>query len=123
MDARMIRRLAAGRTRIVNIELTAGDGRIVQTRRSKPVSVTKYLGTSWPRSPLSRHTDIGEENMDKDRIEGAAREAKGKVKETFGKVTGDTKTEAEGKAEKVAGKVQNAVGGAKDALRDATRND
>jgi uncharacterized protein YjbJ (UPF0337 family) len=61
--------------------------------------------------------------MDKDRIEGAAREAKGKIKETFGKVTGDAKTEGEGKAEKVAGKVQNAVGGAKDALRDATRND
>lgn len=61
--------------------------------------------------------------MDKDRIEGAAREAKGKVKETFGKVTGDSKTEAEGKGEKVAGKVQNAVGGAKDAVREATRKD
>jgi uncharacterized protein YjbJ (UPF0337 family) len=59
--------------------------------------------------------------MDKDRIEGATHEVKGKVKETFGKVTGDAKTEAEGKGEKVAGKVQNAVGGAKDALRDATR--
>jgi uncharacterized protein YjbJ (UPF0337 family) len=61
--------------------------------------------------------------MDKDRIEGAAREAKGKVKETFGKITGDSKTEAEGKGEKVAGKVQNAVGGAKDAVREAIRKD
>jgi uncharacterized protein YjbJ (UPF0337 family) len=61
--------------------------------------------------------------MDKDRIEGAAREAKGKIKETFGKVTGDAKIEGEGKAEKVAGKVQNVVGGAKDALRDAARDD
>jgi uncharacterized protein YjbJ (UPF0337 family) len=34
-----------------------------------------------------------------------------------GKVTGDTKLEAEGKADKVAGKVQNAVGGLKDTLR------
>lgn len=55
--------------------------------------------------------------MDKDRIEGAAHQAKGAVKETIGKVTGDTKTQAEGKVEKAAGKVQNAVGGAKDAIR------
>ena len=55
--------------------------------------------------------------MDKDRIEGAAHQAKGAVKETIGKVTGDAKTQAEGKVEKAAGKVQNAVGGAKDAIR------
>ncbi len=55
--------------------------------------------------------------MDKDRIEGAAHQAKGAIKETIGKVTGDTKTQAEGKVEKAAGKVQNAVGGAKDAIR------
>jgi len=55
--------------------------------------------------------------MDKDRVEGAARQIKGAVKEAVGKVTGDAKTQAEGAAEKVAGKVQNAVGGAKDAIR------
>jgi uncharacterized protein YjbJ (UPF0337 family) len=57
--------------------------------------------------------------MDKDRVEGVGHQAKGAVKETAGKVTGDKKTEAEGKAERAAGKVQNAVGGAKDAVRDA----
>jgi uncharacterized protein YjbJ (UPF0337 family) len=57
--------------------------------------------------------------MDKDRIEGAAKQLKGSVKETFGKVTGDTKTEAEGAAEKTAGKIQNTIGGAKDSVRDA----
>jgi uncharacterized protein YjbJ (UPF0337 family) len=61
--------------------------------------------------------------MDKDRVKGLAREAKGAVKEKVGKATGDTKTEAEGKAEKAAGKVQNAVGGLKDAARDAVRDD
>ena len=55
--------------------------------------------------------------MDKDRVEGALHQAKGKVKEVAGKITGDAKTEAEGAAEKNAGKVQNAVGGLKDALR------
>jgi uncharacterized protein YjbJ (UPF0337 family) len=57
--------------------------------------------------------------MDKDRIEGIGHQAKGAVKEAAGKVTGDKKTQAEGAAEKAAGKVQNAVGGAKDAAKDA----
>ena len=55
--------------------------------------------------------------MDKDRVEGSLHQAKGKAKEVAGKVTGDAKTEAEGKAEKNAGKAQNAVGGLKDAVR------
>ena len=55
--------------------------------------------------------------MDKDRIKGTAHQVKGAVKEAAGKVTGDSKTEAEGKAEKVAGKVQNATGGLKDSVR------
>lgn len=59
--------------------------------------------------------------MDKDRIEGAARSVKGSIKEAAGKLTGDTKTEAEGHSEKAAGKVQNTVGGAKDAVRDALK--
>ena len=59
--------------------------------------------------------------MDKDRIEGAARQAKGAIKETAGKITGDAKLAAEGAADKMAGKVQNAVGGAKDAIRDVAK--
>jgi uncharacterized protein YjbJ (UPF0337 family) len=59
--------------------------------------------------------------MDKDRVKGTAHQAKGAVKEGIGKVTGDAKLTAEGKAEKTAGKIQNAVGGAKDAVRDAVR--
>jgi uncharacterized protein YjbJ (UPF0337 family) len=58
--------------------------------------------------------------MDKDRIKGSAHEVKGAVKEAVGKVIGDKKIQAEGAGEKAAGKVQNAVGGAKDAVRDAT---
>ena len=40
---------------------------------------------------------------------------------TVGKVAGDAKLEVEGRNEKAAGKVHNAVGGAKDALRDALK--
>ena len=55
--------------------------------------------------------------MDKDRVAGAAKEAKGKVKEVAGKVTGSDRLKAEGKVDKVAGKVQKKVGAAKDALK------
>ena len=57
--------------------------------------------------------------MNKDRIEGSAEQAKGKVKEVAGKVTGDAKLESEGKAQKIAGKVQNTIGGMKDTLKEA----
>jgi uncharacterized protein YjbJ (UPF0337 family) len=59
--------------------------------------------------------------MDKDRVDGAAKQMVGNVKEGLGKITGDAKLEADGKAEKAEGKIQNAVGGAKDAIRDATK--
>ena len=59
--------------------------------------------------------------MDKDRIEGAAKQAKGAVKDVAGKVTGDEKLQAEGKADKTVGGVKNAVGGLKDSVRDAAR--
>jgi uncharacterized protein YjbJ (UPF0337 family) len=55
--------------------------------------------------------------IDKDRVEGSLEQAKGKVKEVVGKVTGDSKLEGEGKGDQVAGKVQNTVGGLKDTLR------
>ncbi len=55
--------------------------------------------------------------MDKDRIGGAFKQAKGAVKDAVGKLTGDTKMQAEGKTDKVEGKVQNTVGGVKDAAK------
>lgn len=60
----------------------------------------------------------GDKTMDKDRIEGSAKNLKGKVKEQFGKLSGDSKTEAEGKFDQAEGKTQNAVGGMKDKARE-----
>ena len=59
--------------------------------------------------------------MDKDRVEGSAKQIKGNIKEGLGKLTGDTKTEAEGKADKAEGKVQNTIGGIKDKALAAYR--
>jgi uncharacterized protein YjbJ (UPF0337 family) len=55
--------------------------------------------------------------IDPDRTEGVARNMGGKVKEQAGKLTGDSKTEAEGKADQVKGKIQNTIGGIKDTLK------
>lgn len=59
---------------------------------------------------------------DHDRVEGAAKNMGGKVKEAAGKATGDEKLKAEGRMDQAEGKVQNAVGGVKDTLRDDKRN-
>jgi uncharacterized protein YjbJ (UPF0337 family) len=56
--------------------------------------------------------------MDRNRVEGAAKQVKGSVKEAMGKVTGNRVTQAEGAAEKLAGRVQSKVGEAADAVRD-----
>ena len=55
--------------------------------------------------------------MDKDRIDGSAKQAKGSIKEAAGKALGDAKLEGEGKADKTEGKIQNAFGSVKDTLR------
>ena len=57
-----------------------------------------------------------------DRVEGAAKNMGGKVKEAAGDVTGDEKLKAEGKADQIEGKTQNAVGGVKDSLSDDKRH-
>ena len=58
--------------------------------------------------------------VDENRVEGAWDKVKGNVKEGIGKITGDEKTQAEGKADQVKGKTESTVGGAKDTVRDAT---
>jgi len=62
-----------------------------------------------------------EEMIDKDRIIGSAKVVKGNVKEAVGKAVGAAKLETQGKADKIEGKVQNAIGGLKDAVKDAVK--
>ena len=69
------------------------------------------------RSSIKLDLARKEIRMDKDRIQGSAKEVKGAMKQAAGKVTGDAKLQADGKADKTAGKIQNAIGGIKDTLR------
>ena len=55
--------------------------------------------------------------MNKDRVKGAAREARGTIKETTGKMTGNPTLKAKGASQKVAGKALNALGKAQDNLK------
>jgi uncharacterized protein YjbJ (UPF0337 family) len=46
----------------------------------------------------------------KDQIQGAAHEAKGKIKEKMGRMTNNPQKEAEGQDEKIGGKIQKKIG-------------
>jgi uncharacterized protein YjbJ (UPF0337 family) len=59
--------------------------------------------------------------MDREHVKGAADKAKGAIKETAGKLTGDKKLETEGKLDKAKGDVHNVAGDVKDAVRDASK--
>lgn len=56
--------------------------------------------------------------MDKEHVKGAEEKSGGKIKEAVGHIIGNKKLENEGKVDQVKGAVHNAVGDAKDALKD-----
>ena len=58
--------------------------------------------------------------MDKEHVKGAADKAKGEIKDTAGKVTGDKELQAEGKMDKAKGSAHKAAGDVKDAVRKGT---
>jgi uncharacterized protein YjbJ (UPF0337 family) len=58
--------------------------------------------------------------MDKNRVEGKAKDIKGRVKRQVGEWTDDAKLQDEGTMDQAEGKVQNAWGKVKDAARDLT---
>ena len=73
-----------------------------------------HAASAVHRQPIVADEEM---NMDKDRMKGAAKNTTGKMKEAAGKMTGDTKMQAEGKMDRAAGKARNAIGGAKDAMK------
>ncbi len=58
--------------------------------------------------------------MDREHVKGVADKAKGAIKDTAGKVTGDKQLETEGKMDKAKGDLHKAAGDVKDAFRKAT---
>jgi uncharacterized protein YjbJ (UPF0337 family) len=58
--------------------------------------------------------------MDREHVKGTADKAKGAIKETAGKVTGDKKLESEGKLDRAKGSAHKIAGDVKDAVKDST---
>jgi len=61
--------------------------------------------------------------MDKEHVKGAYEKTKGAVKDTIGKMTGNKKTQAEGKIDKAKGAAHNVAGDVKDAAHAATKHE
>jgi uncharacterized protein YjbJ (UPF0337 family) len=57
--------------------------------------------------------------VDREHVKGAADKAKGAIKDTAGKVTGDKKLQSEGKFDKAKGSAHNVAGDVKDAVKNA----
>jgi uncharacterized protein YjbJ (UPF0337 family) len=55
--------------------------------------------------------------------DGTVDEAKGRVKEAAGDLTGDQKLKNEGKVDRASGKVKDAVGDTADKVKDLLRKD
>ena len=55
---------------------------------------------------------------DQNRVEGTAKDIKGRVKDAIGGLTGDESLQAEGKLDRVKGKAQDMVGEAQQKLGD-----
>jgi uncharacterized protein YjbJ (UPF0337 family) len=61
-----------------------------------------------------------ENTMDREHIKGATDKAKGAIKETAGKMTGDEKLRTEGKLDKAKGAAHKAAGDMKEAARQGS---
>ena len=55
--------------------------------------------------------------MDRNRLMGAVKQARGALKEAVGKFTGDTILSGDGRADRREGRMQSAIGSARDAVR------
>jgi len=79
---------------------------------------------SGPRPGQYRAMQYKEDSdmsIDRNRIAGAAKQAKGATKEAVGDLIGDKSMEISGKARKIEGKAQSAMGKVKDDIKDVMK--
>jgi uncharacterized protein YjbJ (UPF0337 family) len=59
--------------------------------------------------------------MDREHVKGTVEKAKGTIKDTAGKVTGDKKLQSEGKLDKAKASAHNVAGDIKDAVKENSK--
>jgi uncharacterized protein YjbJ (UPF0337 family) len=89
-----------------------------RTVNSVELSGAKFLIQKTTRSQqLAEETKSREDSMNKDRVQGKAKDIAGRVERQVGEWTGDAGKQVKGAAKQAEGKVQNAWGQAKDATK------
>jgi uncharacterized protein YjbJ (UPF0337 family) len=78
----------------------------------------RYLCNAHPNEALFVE-QVRRPIMDREHVKGAADKAKGAIKDTAGKVTGDKELQTEGKMDTAKGSAHNLAGDVKDAVRKA----
>jgi uncharacterized protein YjbJ (UPF0337 family) len=74
---------------------------------------TRDDATEQPRTPATSTPDTAE----KDRLAGGVDQAKGRVKESVGALTGNENLKAQGEADQITGKAESKKGQFKDRLK------
>src|SRR5215210_614680 len=101
--------MLAARITLLHFSVTGHERHIAQplVKTASGGNIAYLLAVLVPNVACATPQEI---TMDKHRVSGSANQAKGSIKETAGKMTGDSKTRAGGMADKAKGKIQNAVG-------------
>jgi uncharacterized protein YjbJ (UPF0337 family) len=80
----------------------------------------EQLNTLKTPSSSSNATKTEEScSMDREHVKGTAEKAKGAVKDTAGKVTGDKKLQTEGKLDKAKGSAHKVAGDVKESIKQS----
>ena len=82
-------------------------------------SVADTGSSDGKRHPDTFFKPYQRNDMNKDQVEGAIEQGKGKLKEAAGDLTGNKNLEAEGELDQAKGKIQKGYGDAKEELKDA----
>jgi uncharacterized protein YjbJ (UPF0337 family) len=84
---------------------------------SVPTQIESWRSMSCRNVLNNRIGNRSGSHMNKDQVEGAAKQVVGSIKEAAGNILENTRLQSEGKIEKAVGSIQTAVGDVKETLK------